>query len=66
MVMGFGGSAGLCISPGAISDMFFLHEKGTRLGINSILFVVAPYIGEVLNLEITPVCPTASDSVLNN
>lgn len=47
MVMGFGGSAGLCIGPAAISDMFFLHEKGSRMGINSILLVVAPYVGGV-------------------
>ncbi|EFX04858.1 ankyrin repeat-containing protein [Grosmannia clavigera kw1407] len=47
MVMGFGGSAGLCIGPAAISDMFFLHEKGTRMGIQSILLVVAPYVGGV-------------------
>ncbi|KAJ9157918.1 MFS general substrate transporter [Pleurostoma richardsiae] len=47
MLMGFGGSGGLCIGPAAISDMFFLHEKGTRMGINSILLVTAPYIGGV-------------------
>ncbi|KAH8812625.1 major facilitator superfamily domain-containing protein [Xylogone sp. PMI_703] len=47
MVMGFGGSVGLCIAPAAISDMFFLHEKGTRMGINSILLVTAPYVGGV-------------------
>lgn len=47
MLMGFGGSAGLCISTAAISDMFFLHEKGTRLGLNGMLFVVAPYVGGV-------------------
>ncbi|ERS98342.1 hypothetical protein HMPREF1624_05126 [Sporothrix schenckii ATCC 58251] len=47
MVMGFGGSAGLCIGPAAISDMFFLHEKGSRMGVNSILLVVAPYVGGV-------------------
>jgi MFS family permease len=46
MLMGFGGSAGLCIGPASISDMFFLHEKGTRMGVNSILLVVAPYIGQ--------------------
>ncbi|OAA54366.1 ankyrin repeat-containing protein [Niveomyces insectorum RCEF 264] len=45
MLMGFGGSAGLCISTAGISDMFFLHEKGTRLGLNGMLFVVAPYVG---------------------
>lgn len=66
MVMGFGGSAGLCISPGAISDMFFLHEKGTRLGINSILFVVAPYIGKTLIWKRVTCVPTASDIVLKN
>lgn len=27
MLMGLGGSVGLCIAPAAISDMFFLHEK---------------------------------------
>ncbi|OAA63341.1 ankyrin repeat-containing protein [Niveomyces insectorum RCEF 264] len=47
MIMGFGGSGGLCIGPAAISDMFFLHEKGSRMGINSILLVVAPYVGGV-------------------
>lgn len=26
--------------------MFFLHEKGTRMGVNSFLLVVAPYIGQ--------------------
>ncbi|RFU30439.1 hypothetical protein B7463_g5919, partial [Scytalidium lignicola] len=47
IVMGFGGSVGLCIAPAAISDMFFLHEKGTRMGMNSILLVIAPYVGGV-------------------
>ncbi|CAK7236559.1 hypothetical protein SCUCBS95973_009648 [Sporothrix curviconia] len=47
MLMGFGGSAGLCISTAGISDMFFLHEKGTRLGLNGMLFVVAPYVGGI-------------------
>ncbi|KAJ6438101.1 MFS general substrate transporter [Purpureocillium lavendulum] len=47
MVMGFGGSMGLCIGPASISDMFFLHEKGTRIGINSFLLVTAPWIGGV-------------------
>ena len=40
-------SAGLCITPAAISDMFFFHEKGTRMGLNAYLMVVAPYLGGV-------------------
>ncbi|KAF2112054.1 major facilitator superfamily domain-containing protein [Lophiotrema nucula] len=40
-------SAGLCITPAAISDMFFFHEKGKRIGVNSFLLVVAPYLGGV-------------------
>jgi MFS family permease len=46
MLMGLGGSVGLCIGPAAISDMFFLHEKGKRMGVNSILLVTAPYVGK--------------------
>ncbi|KAH9841165.1 MFS general substrate transporter [Teratosphaeria destructans] len=41
-------SAGLCITPAAISDMFFAHEKGKRIGMNSYLLVVAPYLGGVM------------------
>jgi MFS family permease len=40
-------SAGLCITPAAISDLFFFHEKGKRIGLNSFLLVVAPYLGGV-------------------
>ncbi|PYI12469.1 MFS general substrate transporter [Aspergillus sclerotiicarbonarius CBS 121057] len=47
MVMTFGGSVGLSIVPAAISDMFFLHDKGSRMGVNSMLLVVGPYIGGV-------------------
>ncbi|PYH74128.1 MFS general substrate transporter [Aspergillus vadensis CBS 113365] len=47
MVMNLGGSVGLSIGPAAISDMFFLHEKGSRMGINSILLVISPYVGGV-------------------
>ncbi|KAF2773020.1 MFS general substrate transporter [Teratosphaeria nubilosa] len=41
-------SAGLCITPAAISDMFFAHEKGKRIGMNTFLLVVAPYLGGVM------------------
>ena len=58
MVMGFGGSAGLCIVPASISDMFFLHEKGTRLGINAFFLVVGPYIGQCRHV---PGCPYLSN-----
>ncbi|RKU49612.1 hypothetical protein DL546_009554 [Coniochaeta pulveracea] len=47
MVMGFGGPVGLAIAAAAISDMFFQHEKGSRMGFNSLLMVVAPYVGGV-------------------
>ncbi|KAF1982807.1 MFS general substrate transporter [Aulographum hederae CBS 113979] len=47
ILMAFGASVGICIGPGAISDMFFLHEKGKRMGINSFLLVCAPYLGGV-------------------
>ncbi|OOF95784.1 hypothetical protein ASPCADRAFT_207138 [Aspergillus carbonarius ITEM 5010] len=47
MVMNVGGSVGLSIGPAAISDMFFLHEKGSRMGVNSILLVISPYVGGV-------------------
>jgi hypothetical protein len=47
MAATFGGSVGLSIGPAAISDMFFLHEKGKRMGINSILLVIGPYVGRV-------------------
>lgn len=46
MLMGFGGSVGLAIAPATISDIFFLHEKGKRMGVFSILLVIAPYVGE--------------------
>lgn len=45
--MNVGGSVGLSIGPAAISDMFFLHEKGSRMGVNSILLVISPYVGGV-------------------
>lgn len=48
MVATLGGSVGLSIGPAAISDMFFLHEKGKRMGINSILLVIGPYVGELV------------------
>ena len=48
MIMGFGGSVGLCIIPAAVSDMFCLHEKGKRMGVNSIFLVMAPYAGKPL------------------
>lgn len=41
-------SAGLCITPAAISDMFFHHEKGKRMGINTFLLVTSPYLGAVI------------------
>ena len=47
MVQAFFGSVGLSIGPAAISDMFFLHEKGKRMGINSILLVIGPYVGKI-------------------
>ncbi|GLA75184.1 hypothetical protein AtubIFM55763_006451 [Aspergillus tubingensis] len=47
MLMNVGGSVGLSIGPAAISDMFFLHEKGSRMGVNSILLVISPYVGGV-------------------
>lgn len=46
MVMGFGGPVGLAIAAAAISDLFFQHEKGSRMGFNSLLMVVAPYVGK--------------------
>jgi MFS family permease len=47
-LFGYGmASAGLCITPAAISDMFFFHEKGKRMGMNAFLMVVAPYLGGV-------------------
>ncbi|GCB26559.1 uncharacterized transporter C1529.01 [Aspergillus awamori] len=52
MVMTFGGSVGLSIGPAAISDMFFLHEKGSRMGVNSILLVIGPYVGGVAGASI--------------
>ncbi|KAL1850747.1 hypothetical protein VTK73DRAFT_9599 [Phialemonium thermophilum] len=45
--MAAGASAAICIGPAAISDMFFLHEKGTRMGMNTFLLVCAPYLGGV-------------------
>jgi MFS family permease len=48
MVATLGGSVGLSIGPAAISDMFFLHEKGKRMGINSILLVIGPYVGKFI------------------
>ncbi|OKL60056.1 hypothetical protein UA08_04733 [Talaromyces atroroseus] len=48
MVQTFFGSVGLSIGPAAISDMFFLHEKGKRMGVNSILLVIGPYVGGVV------------------
>ncbi|PYH99093.1 MFS general substrate transporter [Aspergillus ellipticus CBS 707.79] len=48
MAMTFGGSVGMSIGPAAISDMFFLHEKGSRMGVNSIFLVVGPYVGGVI------------------
>jgi len=47
MFMGFGASVGVCIGPAAIKDMFFLHERGTRMGFNTLLLVMAPYAGGV-------------------
>ncbi|ORY56861.1 major facilitator superfamily domain-containing protein [Pseudomassariella vexata] len=47
ILMAFGASSAICIGPAAISDMFFLHEKGTRMGINTFLLVCSPYLGGV-------------------
>jgi MFS family permease len=45
-LFGYGtASAGLCITPAAISDLFFFHEKGKRIGMNTFLLIVAPYLG---------------------
>ncbi|KAF2494078.1 MFS general substrate transporter [Lophium mytilinum] len=44
----FFASVGICITPAAISDMFFLHEKGKRMGYNTFLLVCAPYLGGVV------------------
>jgi len=43
----FGGSVGGCIAPAAISEMFFLHEKGSRMGVYTFFFVAAPYLGAI-------------------
>lgn len=45
--MAAGASSAICIGPAAISDMFYLHEKGTRMGINTFMLVCAPYLGGV-------------------
>ncbi|EXJ85752.1 hypothetical protein A1O1_06120 [Capronia coronata CBS 617.96] len=45
--MGFCGAAGLCLGPAGIADMFFLHEKGRHMGLNTVLLVSAPYAGGV-------------------
>jgi MFS family permease len=47
MFMGLFASAGLCIAPAAISDMFFLHEKGKRMGVYTFMLVCAPYAGGI-------------------
>lgn len=47
MLMGLFASAGLCIAPAAISDMFFLHEKGKRMGLYTFMLVCAPYAGGI-------------------
>jgi MFS family permease len=47
MFMGLCASAGLCIAPAAISDMFFLHEKGKRMGIYTFMLVCAPYVAGI-------------------
>lgn len=47
MFMGLFASAGLCIAPAAISDMFFLHEKGKRIGLYTFMLVCAPYAGGI-------------------
>jgi MFS family permease len=43
----FGGSVGGSIAPAAISEMFFLHEKGSRMGVYTFFFVAAPYLGGI-------------------
>lgn len=48
IIMAFGASSAICIGPAAISDMFFLHEKGKRMGINTFMLVCAPYLGGVV------------------
>ena len=48
IIMAFGASAAICIGPAAISDMFFVHEKGSRMGFNTLLLVCAPYVGGVV------------------
>lgn len=45
--MGFCGAAGLCLGPGGIADMFFLHEKGRHMGLSTVLLVSAPYAGGI-------------------
>lgn len=47
MLAYFGGSVGGSIAPAAISEMFFLHEKGSRMGVYTFFFVAAPYLGAV-------------------
>lgn len=47
MFMGLFASAGLCIAPAAISDMFYLHEKGKRMGLYTFMLVCAPYAGGI-------------------
>ncbi|KAH8880575.1 MFS general substrate transporter [Thozetella sp. PMI_491] len=47
IIMAFGASSAICIGPAAISDMFFVHEKGSRMGLNTFLLVCAPYLGGV-------------------
>jgi len=45
--MAFAASAEIAIGPAAISDMFFHHEKGKRMGFNTFLLVCAPFLGGV-------------------
>ena len=47
LLMGFGGSIGLCFAPAAISDVFFLLAKGRRTGVNSFTLAIAPYAGGI-------------------
>jgi MFS family permease len=49
----FGGSVGGCIALAAISEMFFLHEKASRMGLYTFFFVAAPYLGAVAGGSIT-------------
>ncbi|KAH8804875.1 major facilitator superfamily domain-containing protein [Xylogone sp. PMI_703] len=53
VIVGVGCSAGVSLGGLVVKDMFFVHERGRKIGIWTMCFAVSPYIAVVLDGIIT-------------